>query len=70
MSRPRTNAELLALAQQHLTANQYRALELRILGHTYTEIGLELDITRQAARDRVRSAEQNLRRIIAHRKAA
>lgn len=65
-----TDADLLTLAARHLTANQCRALELRMLGHTYTEIGLELDISRQAARARVRSATEKLSRIIAHRKAA
>jgi DNA-directed RNA polymerase specialized sigma24 family protein len=65
-----TRRELLAIAKAELTDNQYRAFDLRVLGHTYAEIGLELDISRQAARDRVRSAEQRLRRHIAHRKVA
>jgi DNA-directed RNA polymerase specialized sigma24 family protein len=65
-----TRRELLAIAKRELTDNQYRAFDLRLLGHTYAEIGLELDITRQAARDRVRSSEQRLRRHIAHGKAA
>jgi DNA-directed RNA polymerase specialized sigma24 family protein len=65
-----TTNDLIRLAHQHLTPNQARALELRLLDHTYTEIGLELNITRQAARDRVRSATENLRRKLAHQKDA
>jgi predicted DNA-binding protein YlxM (UPF0122 family) len=65
-----TRRELLTIARRELTVKQYRALDLHLLDHTYEEIGLELNISRQAARARVRSAETRLRRHFAHRKAA
>lgn len=69
VTRP-TDAELLTLARQHCTPAQVEALELYAAGKGYRRIGRELDISRQAAHQRVQGALDRIRRHIDQEEAA
>lgn len=50
MSRHRTEAELLAIAEQELTSKQLRVLRYWLAGHSTRRIALALDVSEATVR--------------------
>lgn len=63
-------AELHAIATQVCTAKELEALNLNIRGMSQRAIAAHLDISREAVRARLESAERKIERAIRQRKDA